>query len=83
VLANYWIAYRITFESDEHVIASPSGFWRYKPYRDAVAADPRPARVFLEGSAVERRERPGLLRRGYERIRADGFAVYVPGGALG
>ena len=83
VLANYWIAYRITFESDEQVIASPSGFWRYKPYRDAVAAEPRPARVFLEGSAVERRERPELLRRGYERIRADGFAVYVPGGTLG
>jgi hypothetical protein len=78
VLANYWIAYRITFESDERVIASPSGFWRYKPYRDAVAADARPGRVFLEGSAAERRERLALVRRGYERLRVDGFVVYVP-----
>jgi len=78
VLANYWIAYRITFESEERVIASPSGFWRYKPYRDAVAADPRPGRVFLEGSALERQERSALVRRGYERLRVDGFVVYVP-----
>ncbi len=78
VLANYWIAYRITFESDERIIASPSGFWRYKPYHDAVAADPRPGRVFLEGSAAERRERPALVRRGYDRLRVDGFVVYVP-----
>ena len=78
VLANYWIAYRITFESDERIIASPSGFWRYRPYHDAVAADARPGRVFLEGSAVERRERPALVRRGYERLLVDGFVVYVP-----
>jgi hypothetical protein len=78
VLANYWIAYRITFESDERIIASPSGFWRYRPYHDAVAADARAGRVFLQGSAVERRERPALVRRGYERLRVDGFVVYVP-----
>jgi 4-amino-4-deoxy-L-arabinose transferase-like glycosyltransferase len=78
VLANYWIAYRITFESDERIIASPSGFWRYRPYHDAVRADPMPGRVFLASSANERRERAALLRRGYARLTAEGFVVYVP-----
>jgi hypothetical protein len=78
VLANYWIAYRITFESSERIIASPSGFWRYRPYHDAVAADKRPGRVFLAGSRVEREERRRLLRENYERLAVDGFVVYVP-----
>jgi hypothetical protein len=78
VRANYWIAYRITFESEERVIASP-GFWRYKPYRDLVAATPRPGRVFVAGSPEERNERQDLLRSGYARaVVGDGFAVYLP-----
>jgi hypothetical protein len=77
VRANYWIAYRITFESKEHIIASP-GFWRYKPYRDLVAADPRPGRVFVAGSPEEKGERSRLLCSGYVRQLAGGFAVYVP-----
>ena len=78
VLANYWLAYRITFESEERIIASPDGFWRYYPYHQAVAAEPRPGRVFLTGSARERRERPRLLASGYRRLPVDGFVVYVP-----
>jgi hypothetical protein len=78
VRANYWIAYRITFESEERVIASP-GFWRYKPYRDLVAADPRPGRVFVAGSPEEWDERQDLLRSGYvRRVVGEGFAVYIP-----
>jgi hypothetical protein len=77
VLAAYRLAYRITFESDERIVASPTGFWRYRPYRDLVAADARPGRVFVRGSALERRERPGLLRAGYIRIPTDDFVVYV------
>ena len=78
VLANYWIAYRLTFESEERVIASPFGFWRYRPYRDAVAAEPRPAHVFAVGSRVEPRERSRLSDRGYTRVRAGEFIVYLP-----
>jgi hypothetical protein len=78
VLANYWIAYRLTFESDERVIASPSGFWRYRPYRDAVRADPRPGRVFAVGSRVEPLERARLISQGYRRLRAGDFIVYLP-----
>jgi dolichyl-phosphate-mannose-protein mannosyltransferase len=78
VLANYWIAYRITFESRERIVASPSGFWRYRPYHDAVAAEPLPGRVFLEGSRNEREARESLVRMGYERLLVDGFVVYVP-----
>ena len=78
VLANYWLAYRITFESDERIIASPAGFWRYRPYHDTVRAERRPGRVFLAGSPNERRERARLLGQGYLRLVADGFVVYVP-----
>lgn len=78
VLANYWLAYRITFESDERIIASPSGFWRYRPYHDAVLAEQRPGRVFLARSPNERRERARLRSQGYARLVADGFIVYVP-----
>jgi hypothetical protein len=81
VRANYWIAYRIAFESEERIIASPDGFWRYHPYHRAVSAQPRPGRVFLTGSASERRERPQLLSSGYRRLPVDGFVVYVPGRA--
>ena len=77
VRANYWIAYRITFESDERVIASP-GFWRYQPYRDLVAADPSPGWVFVAGSPEERSKRRELLRSGYVRRPAGGFVVYLP-----
>jgi hypothetical protein len=78
VRANYWIAYRITFESEERVIASPDGFWRYYPYHQAVSVDPRPGRVFLSGSARGRREQPRLIEAGYRRLSVDGFVVYVP-----
>lgn len=78
VLANYWLAYRITFESEERIIASPTGFWRYRPYHDTVQAERRPGRVFLARSPNERRERVALLSQGYARLVADGFVVYVP-----
>jgi hypothetical protein len=44
-VAQYWIAYQMTFESDERVIASPNDIIRYEPYARTVAAD-RPAFVF-------------------------------------
>lgn len=47
VWADYWLAYRMTFESDEQIIASPTRNVRYEPYATAVAEDPSPAVAFL------------------------------------
>ena len=78
VLANYWIAYRITFETRERIIASSSGHWRYQPYRELVRSEPRPGRVFVAGSTTEQAVREQLLSGGYRRVVAGGYIVYVP-----
>ncbi|HZB23497.1 MAG TPA: glycosyltransferase family 39 protein [Gaiellaceae bacterium] len=76
-LANYWIAYRLTFESDERVIATSTGFVRYQPHDRLVRRSSYPARVYVHGSTVEERARSGLLARGYRRKTVGGFVVYV------
>jgi hypothetical protein len=78
VLANYWIAYRLTFETSERIIASSSGHWRYQPYREVVQSEPLPGRVFVAGSKTERALRERLLSSGYRRVVAGGYIVYVP-----
>lgn len=81
VLANYWIAYRISFESAERVIATSTGFVRYQPHDRLVRRSAHPARVYVAGSSVEARARPELSARGYRRLETGGFVVYVHGGA--
>jgi Dolichyl-phosphate-mannose-protein mannosyltransferase len=73
VFANYWLAYRISFESDERVIATSTGHVRYEPHDRAVRSDPNAAHVFFAGAPDERR--PENSRR----IREGPFAIYVPG----
>jgi hypothetical protein len=77
VLANYWIAYRLDFESRERITATSTGFVRYEPYDRKVRRSAYPARVYVQGSRVERRARPALLRRGYRALSAGGFVAYV------
>lgn len=77
VLANYWIAYRISFESRERIIATSTGFVRYEPHDRLVRSSAHPAHVYLLGTLAERDARPELLRRGYQRLTAGGFAAYV------
>ena len=77
VLANYWIAYRISFESSERVIATSTGFVRYQPHDRLVRRSAYPARVYIQGSTVEARARSDLTSRGYRRIETGGFVVYV------
>jgi hypothetical protein len=75
VFANYWLAYRISFESDERVVATSTGHVRYQPHDREVRADTRAAYVFFTGAPDER---PDLQRQGYRRIREGPFAIYVP-----
>lgn len=78
VLANYWLAYRINFESRERLIATtPDGFVRDQPADRLVRSAPFPARVFLRGSAAEPLARPTLAARGYRRIALEDFVLYV------
>jgi uncharacterized membrane protein len=78
--ADYWIAYRVTFETDERIIGSPRSFKRWPPYDQAVAADPNPPAVFIARSKLSPEYRRGLMRLGihYDRYLAGDFVVYQP-----
>jgi 4-amino-4-deoxy-L-arabinose transferase-like glycosyltransferase len=77
VRANYAIAYRITFESGERIIATSTGQVRYRPYDRLVRAEPNPAEVFVAGSREERKAADGLGQRGYRRVSTGDWSVYV------
>jgi hypothetical protein len=77
VLADYWVAYRLSFESDERVIATSTRFVRYPPHDRLVRRSAYPSRVFVEGQVKERLAREDLLRRGYRRYVVDGFVAYI------
>jgi hypothetical protein len=53
-IADYWIAYRMTFLSDERIIVVPDerDFDRYARYRAIVAAAPEVARIVRVSSPV-------------------------------
>jgi 4-amino-4-deoxy-L-arabinose transferase-like glycosyltransferase len=73
VRAHYAIAYRITFESRERIVAASTGQSRRPAYELLVSREERPAFVFVRDSAEERRFR----RAGYYRVVAGDWAVYV------
>jgi Dolichyl-phosphate-mannose-protein mannosyltransferase len=81
--ADYWIAWRIVFETNERAIAVPRGIpgteeGRYPRFYRRVAASPAVAYVFLRGSNREPAQRPLLLKAGYRPVRIAEFLVYVP-----
>jgi hypothetical protein len=79
VLTDYWIAYRLSFESAERIVATSSGFVRYQPHDRVVRESGYPARVFGAASTVEPRVRSRLVANGYRRYRAGDWIVYVHG----
>ena len=79
VYAGYWIAYRIAFESDERILATPTDFIRYAPMDETVRAQQRIAYVFVEGASDDTAFGPGHPE--FDRVTAGGFAIYVPNGA--
>jgi hypothetical protein len=78
VFTDYWIAYRLTYETDEEVIAAPVSADRRPAYQDAVRRDPDPAWVVVAGSARIDGFEAALRERqvGFRRIRAGAFLVY-------
>ena len=80
VHADYWIAYRLTFETDERIIASPSaGALRYPPYGDAVRNADQAAWIVTSGSSQEQamRDRLDELGVGYRVVPAGEFSVVL------
>lgn len=77
VFADYWLAYRITYESGERIIATSTDFVRYEPHDRLVRSSPSPAYAFVRGASVEASRRRALMARGYRRVVDDGFVFYV------
>jgi hypothetical protein len=77
---DYWIVYRVAFETDERIVGTPRSFQRWPAYDRAVAADPHPAAVFVTRSRQGSVYRRGLEALGveYERYPAGDFVVYQP-----
>jgi hypothetical protein len=77
--ANYWTAYRLSFESGERIIATPltgDEVVRYEPYRQEVDSAPDPAVILL--SERDSCFQAFLDEKGfsYRRSRVDSFGVY-------
>ena len=80
-MANYWVAYRVTFETGEKVVVGSLGPDRTPFYTEEVQTDPRAAIIIMsaaqENAAYRTRaETVGDIRR----IPADGFDIYIPTG---
>jgi hypothetical protein len=77
---DYWITYRVAFETNERIIGSPRTFKRWPPFDQEVAAAPNPAAVFVARSALGPTYHRGLVRLGipFTRYRAGDFEVYQP-----
>jgi hypothetical protein len=79
VIADYWIAYPISFESREEVIATSSAFVRYGPHDELVRSQPAPAFVFYTGAADQQafeRDR-AFSHPEYARVLQNGYTVYL------
>ena len=77
VFADYWIAYRLDFESNERIIATSTGFVRNAEYDELVNAAPDPAYVYVEGSREDLAARRRLEADGYRRLTSGGWTAYV------
>lgn len=80
VLADYWVAYRLSFESDESIIATSTGLVRYQPHDVLVRRDPQAATVFVKGSASEAGFVDSIRSEdtSYSRYETEDFVIYEP-----
>lgn len=82
VYSDYWIAYRLSFETGEDIVATPVDFVRYGPHdaqvRQAAERERRSTYVVHDGAGKDAALRESLEERGlaYERRVAGDFAVY-------
>jgi len=80
VFTDYWIAYRLAFETRERIIATPTTGSRYEQYDGKVRAAAHPAWVFVAGSKALNEFRAALQDRHVAATESHpgGFVVLVP-----
>lgn len=86
VYSTYWIAYKLTFRSEERIVATVFRGWdRYPPYKDRVNRAKSPGYVFpedgprarfLEGWLRKRSEAAGPEAVDWEKLTVEGFVVF-------
>ena len=86
IYSDYWTCDRVIFQSQERILCSVldddlrPGLNRYPAYAASVAADPRAAYAFVEGSpqaqALAAAATDATWRR-YQRMELDGYVVYL------
>jgi hypothetical protein len=79
VYADYWIAYPLTFETDERIVASPVDAVRSVEFERAAAAAPRTTFVVFRDHPRDEALRGALdaHRLHYEHVDAGPFSVYM------
>jgi hypothetical protein len=88
VVAGYWLAYKLTWATEERVIASPVFTVRYPPYMEEIRRAEAIGYVYnlYEPSQIKNAEvlRLTLEEREleYEEFPAEGYTVVVPDEAL-
>ena len=80
VFADYWIAYRLAFESQERVVATPFFVDRHPAFTTRVRADPAAAYVYVAGSNGARTFELQAEAAGVALTvtRAGGWVLYQP-----
>lgn len=80
LFADYWIAHRLDFETDEAVIAAPLQDIRYPPYEDAVRRLEAPPYVLFVGTPYHEQMREYLEANGipFEYQQAGAYGLFLP-----
>lgn len=82
LVGNYWIAYRVAFETGERVIATPynPAQVRFPPFDRIVRGTRLPAYAFVDGAwdELDFDRRSALAPGCYLRSRAGRFVVHLP-----
>jgi hypothetical protein len=79
VVADYWIAYALSFQTRERIIATPTATVRYRPYQEQVADAGARTYVFFhgqpDGAKVEAGARAADVP--YRKLAVGGFDVFL------
>ncbi len=78
--ADYWVAYRLTFETDERTVVTPEFFDRYPPFNAQVSSSRDPAYLFVSSSKTVSDFEDWCRQHGV-RVRSwsdGGFTLVVP-----
>lgn len=79
VYAPYWVAYRLSFETEEEIISTPPKWGvRYSPYLTIAAHDPAPAYVDFNARRYEAGTLGVKIPSGYAKSQVGNFDVFLP-----